>query len=56
MPLLSYGSAMHLFLIIWSCIVGTAAVSTLALSAATYARVRRASAPPDAAAVEQLVE
>lgn len=47
---------MHLFLIVWSCIVGAAAVGTLALSAVTHARVRRTPAPSDAAAVEQLLE
>lgn len=40
-PLRPYGVPVHLFLIIWSCIVGAAAVGTLVLSAATYAQVRR---------------
>lgn len=40
-PPWSYRFPVHLFLIVWSCIVGTAAVGTLVLSAAIYARVRR---------------
>lgn len=46
-PKATYGVAMSPFFTVWAVITGTAAVGTLALSVATYVRMRRQSKPAE---------